>query len=61
VTLYADPGARGNEHEIEAEGRFGSLRFSVINAPLPENPKTSSLAAYSLVRCVLAPGDTIRI
>jgi aspartate dehydrogenase len=61
VTLYADPAARGNEHEIEAEGRFGSLRFSVVNQPLPENPKTSSLAAYSLVRCVLAPTDTIRI
>lgn len=61
VTLYADPAARGNEHEIEAEGRFGSLRFSVINRPLPENPKTSSLAAYSLVRCVLAPTETIRI
>ncbi|MDB5903375.1 MAG: putative L-aspartate dehydrogenase [Betaproteobacteria bacterium] len=61
VTLYADPAARGNEHQIDAEGRFGSFRFSVINVPLPENPKTSSLAAYSLLRCVLAPAETIQI
>ena len=61
VTLYAAPAARGNEHQIEADGRFGSLRFSVVNAPLPENPKTSSLAAYSLLRCVIAPAETIQI
>lgn len=61
VTLFADPHARGNEHEIEAEGRFGRMKFSVVNAPLPENPKTSSLAAYSLVRCVIAPTESIRI
>ena len=61
VTLFADPHARGNEHEIEATGRFGTLKFSVVNAPLPENPKTSSLAAYSLVRCVLAPAEAVQI
>lgn len=61
VTLFADPHARGNEHEIEAQGRFGMMKFSVVNAPLPENPKTSSLAAYSLLRCVLALTDTIQI
>jgi aspartate dehydrogenase len=61
VTLYADPAARGNEHQIEAEGRFGTLKFSVVNTPLPENPKTSSLAAYSLLRSVIAPAETIQI
>jgi len=61
VTLFADPHARGNEHEIEATGRFGTMKFSVVNAPLPENPKTSSLAAYSLVRCVLAPAEAVQI
>ena len=61
VTLFADPLARANEHQLEAEGRFGTLRFHVINEPLPENPKTSSLAAYSLLRCVLAPAEALRI
>ena len=61
VTLFADPAARGNEHQIEAEGRFGSLRFSVVNNALPQNPKTSSLAAYSLLRCVIAPADAVQI
>lgn len=61
VTLIADPHARGNEHRIEAEGRFGTLAFQVVNVPLPENPKTSALAAYSLVRCVVAPAESVRI
>ena len=61
VTLLADPAARGNEHQIDAEGRFGSLRFSVVNVPLPENPKTSSLAAYSLIRCAIAPAQAVQI
>jgi aspartate dehydrogenase len=61
VTLFADPAARGNEHQIDAEGRFGSLTFSVVNVPLPENPKTSSLAAYSLVRCAIAPAEAVQI
>lgn len=61
VTLWADPGARGNEHQIEAEGLFGSFRFSVVNEPLEENPKTSSLAAYSLLRCIVGCGEAIQI
>jgi aspartate dehydrogenase len=61
VTLFADPAARGNEHQIEAQGRFGSFRFSVVNVPLPENPKTSTLAAYSLVRCAIAPAEAVQI
>lgn len=61
VTLIVDPAARGNEHQIEAEGRFGSLKFGVVNTSLPDNPKTSSLAAYSLLRCVIAPTETVRI
>lgn len=61
VTLFVDPAARGNEHEIAAEGAFGSLRFSVVNVPLAENPKTSTLAAWSLVRCAIAPAEAMQI
>lgn len=49
VRLIADPGATGNTHEIEAEGDFGQLRFEIIGAPLPGNPKSSALAAMSLL------------
>lgn len=61
VTLIADPAARGNEHLIEAEGAFGKLTFSVAGTPLPGNPRTSSLAAYSLLKSLVSPLDLIRI
>ena len=61
VTLIADPAARGNEHSIEAEGAFGRLAFSIAGTPLPDNPKTSTLAAYSLLRCLVSPAAAIQI
>jgi aspartate dehydrogenase len=61
ATLIADPAARGNEHLIEAEGQFGRLVFTVAGTPLPGNPKTSSLAAYSLLRCLVSPADSVQI
>ena len=61
VRLYADPLARGNEHQVEAEGSFGTLRFQVLGQPLAENPKTSSLAAFSLLKCLLSPSQTLAV
>ena len=61
VTLIADPAAHGNQHLIEAEGAFGRFNFSVVGTALPGNPKTSSLAAYSLLHCLVSPADTTRI
>ncbi|MEI4472881.1 aspartate dehydrogenase [Frigidibacter sp. MR17.24] len=58
VELVADPAASLNRHEIVASGAFGEMRFSVENRPLPDNPRTSHLAALSLedaVRRHLAP------
>lgn len=51
-SLNADPAAPGNVHLIEAEGSFGQLRIEVQGRPLPENPKTSSLAALSVLRAI---------
>jgi aspartate dehydrogenase len=45
--LVADPGAVGNMHEIEAEGAFGRFRFEITGASLPDNPRSSALAAMS--------------
>ena len=52
VTLVADPEATTNRHEIIATGPFGSLGFVLSNQPLPDNPKSSALAALNLVRAI---------
>ncbi len=52
VTIIADPRATSNEHEVVAKGAFGTLRCAVKNAPFPDNPKTSYLAALSAVSSV---------
>lgn len=53
VRLIADPVASGNTHELEAKGAFGDFRIVLNNRPLPENPKTSWLAALSVEQAVL--------
>lgn len=50
VTLIADPAAGGNLHEIHAKGTFGQMRFSITGDTLPGNPRTSALAAMSVVQ-----------
>ncbi|WP_192181652.1 aspartate dehydrogenase [Mesorhizobium amorphae] len=49
VSVVADPKAAGNTHEIEVESTAGTASFRLINAPSPNNPKTSMLTALSLV------------
>lgn len=49
VRLIADPGARRNVHEVEAAGAFGSLKVRIEGNTLPGNPKSSALAAMSIV------------
>lgn len=51
-SLNADPAAPGNVHLIEAEGAFGTLRVEVQGKPLADNPKTSTLAALSVLRAI---------
>ncbi len=53
VRLIADPFVDGNEHEIHAFGSFGELRVNLKGLPLPDNPKTSSLAAFSVTEAVV--------
>lgn len=49
VRLIADPGAERNIHEIEATGAFGKLEIRIEGNVLAENPKSSALAAMSIV------------
>jgi aspartate dehydrogenase len=53
VELVADPDAPGNVHEIEAEGAAGGFAIALQGKPSRANPKTSALAALSVVRALL--------
>lgn len=61
VVLIADPGAKGNEHRFQVEGQFGRAEVRIAGKPLPENPKTSWLAALSLARAVLNANSRVVI
>src|SRR5690606_39215010 len=49
VTLVADPKVDKNIHQIEVTGDFGEASFTIKNNPFPANPKTSYLAAMSIL------------
>jgi aspartate dehydrogenase len=58
VTVTSKPGATRNRHIMELEGAFGSARIEIEARPSPDNPKSSLLAAYSvlaLLRKLRAP------
>jgi aspartate dehydrogenase len=50
VELVADPGVTQNIHRLEVEGAFGSMQLEIQNNPSPDNPKTSHMAALSIMR-----------
>ncbi len=49
VILIADPAAEGNIHAISAAGKFGNFHFRITGNSLPDTPRTSALAAMSVV------------
>ncbi len=50
VKIFADPTADRNSHEIHVVGDFGELKTTTQNVSCPNNPKTSVLAAYSVIK-----------
>lgn len=60
VALIADPEAPGNVHDIHAEGAFGQLSFRITGASLPDNPRSSALAAMSAVAAIAQAAAPIR-
>ncbi len=49
VKIVADPDTDKNTHEIDANGKFGKMSFTIENIPDPTNPKTSRLAILSAI------------
>lgn len=61
VTLIADAGVSENIHEIEATGVFGSFSFQIRGRSLPDNPRSSALAAMSVVAKIEQMSNRITI
>lgn len=49
VEVWADPAAVSNTHEITVKTRFSTLTSRIENMPDPANPKSSVLAARSII------------
>lgn len=49
VRLIADTGVTRNIHEVTATGDFGRFEFRIEGSSLPDNPRSSMLAAMSVL------------
>ncbi|WP_298434689.1 aspartate dehydrogenase [uncultured Jannaschia sp.] len=52
VALIADPEVTANTHDITASGAFGDMRITIAGQSLPGAPRSSALAALSLVAAI---------
>jgi aspartate dehydrogenase len=50
VTIMADPATNHNVHIVRISSTIGNYEFKIENIPSPENPKTSMLTVYSILR-----------
>ncbi len=49
VEINSRPGSRVNKHEINLKGKTVRVKVEVETSPSKDNPKSSSLAAYSVI------------
>ncbi len=60
VELIADADLQENVHEIEASGDFGNFSFRILGRTVPDNPKSSALAAMSVISSLEQETECIR-
>lgn len=61
VVIMVDPAVSRNVHTVEAEGRFGALRFEIQNVPSQRNPKSGALVAMSALQQLLRIREPIAV
>ena len=61
VCLVADPHIDQNIHQVDIIGDFGEATFIIKNNPLPQNAKTSYLAAMSILGTLQRINDKLII
>jgi aspartate dehydrogenase len=61
VKIIADPTVKHNIHEVHVIGDFGEFKTTTQNKNCTNNPKTSVLAAYSVIKLLKSLSDTSNI
>lgn len=52
AVVVADPEARRTSHVITADGQAGSYRFEIANRPSEENPRSSGVVPFAVLRAL---------
>ena len=61
VKIIADPTVDRNSHEVHVIGDFGELKTTTHNMRCSINPKTSVLAAYSVIKLLRNLNENLKI
>ncbi len=61
VRIWSDPQSAGNRHTVTLEGEFGRASLKIEARPSPENPRSSSLAGYSVLSLLRKLDSSFRI
>jgi len=61
LAIIADPSLSSNVHRVEFAGEFGQAFVEMQGNPMPDNPKTSDLAAMSILALLKRIQDPLEI
>lgn len=61
VVVVGSPTTTSNTHDITVECAAGHYRFSIANTPSPDNPRTSHITPWAVVRSLRNLADTERM